>query len=611
MRSLLTSLFTFICIIVIGQPFDTIYYNQNWEITAKTKGVFYRVTGMNVSGLFYQGQFSDYMVDGNQKIASGYYSDYKRNGEFIEYYVNGNIRSKGQYLDNKHTGLWTYNYPNAQTRMIVDFTKKYFNIIEYRDSLNNITLGDGTGECVISVPVFGMPCKLVAYFVDGNRDGKWIYTDTNGKTLLVEKYKDNAFLFNKFYKPLAEKYILGTYLTNDYFNENKYNNIEKMACERDFDVKSVPFITHLTKEINFSNSVSLTYLNSQMPIDAILSMAKDQNNAYWFGTANLGLVRFDTTFTFYNKKNSPIKGDYISHITVDEDNNVWFSYGSDRFDYDVSTAGLACLSEGKIRIFNTKNSGLTCNSINDIVIDKNKIKWFASSNCILSFDELNNKWTKRINDKKIIRIVDTLRYNNKDEFIRYAKQVSAKYYSWDESKSGNSRSGQGANDQNTIKHYAGMYYYESPSMFLNIEASPESKLFINSINSGCSTFDGLNWESVSDSNQITCLIFQLKNNQISEASQNLLLEILLKNSFNMQYVLPFEKILVDANRTLWILAGNSILKMANDQLLEFKIREDGIRSYADSRLKKDFYYLFLDSDGTIWAGINGGIIKIE
>jgi hypothetical protein len=148
-------------------------------------------------------------------------------------------------------------------------------------------------------------------------------------------------------------------------------------------------------------------------------------------------------------------------------------------------------------------------------------------------------------------------------------------------------------------------------MFLNIEISPESKLFINAINSGCSTFDGLNWENVSDSNQITCLIFQLKNHQISESSHNLLLEILSKNSFNLQYVLPFEEIFVDTNRALWILAGNTIFKMANDQLLEFKIVEDGIRSYADSRLKKDFYYLFLDSDGAIWAGINCGIIKIE
>jgi len=611
MSRLITILFTLICFNVIGQTFDTIYYNQNWEITSKMKGVFYKVTGMNSSGLFYQGKFSDYLVDGNKIITSGYYSDYARDSEFIEYYENGNIRSKGQYLNNEHSGLWTFNYPNGKTEMIVEFTKKYFNIFEYRDSLNNITLNKGTGECVLDVPVFGIPCKLVAHFVDGNRDGKWVYTDRNGKDLLVEKYKDGTFVYSNFNKPLTDKYVLGPYLTNDYFNEKKYEKIERMVCERDFDIKSVPFVTHLTKEINFSNSASLTYLNSQMPVDAILSMAKNQNNIYWFGTANLGLVRFDTTFTYYNKKNSPIKGNYISHITVDENDNIWFSYGNDRFDYDASTAGLACLSEGKIRIFNTKNSGLTSNSINDIVIDKNKIKWFATSNCILSFDELNNKWTKRINDKKIIRIVDTLRYNNKDEYISYAKQVGSNSYSWDESKSGNSRSSQGTNEQNTIKHYAGTYYYESPSMFLNIEINPENKLFINSINSGCSTYDGLNWENVSDSNQIECLVFQLKNHQISEVSQNLLIKFLSKNSFFLESLLPFEKIFVDANRSVWILAENTIIKIANDQLLEFKIREDGIRSYADNRIKKDFYYLFLDTDGAIWAGINCGIIKIE
>ncbi|MDQ1769825.1 hypothetical protein GQR60_08520 [Labilibaculum sp. A4] len=604
MKKTFLLLFIAICFNLNGYSSDTIYFNPNWEITSKTKGAYYRIADMNATGFFYEGAFKDYSIKKNNIISSGCYDDYNKQGSFEEYYENGNVRAKGQFTKNKRSGLWVYNYENGQFKMSVDFSTQYFNIIEFRDTLNNLSIKNGTGQCIIDVSVFGIPAKLIANFSEGVRDGKWIYSDDQGEKILIEKYNKGTFLYGDFKGTIKDNNIIGPFLTNRYFNESKYFITEKMCCERGFDEKYYTFLKHLTKEINFSNSESLTCLNSQMPVDAIICMANDHENNYWFGTDGSGLIKLDTTFTFFNKTNSPCKSNFVSKIAVDKTNKVWFTYGADSNDYSFSTSGLACYSENKIKIFNTENSGLTCNIINDIAIDSNNIKWFATLNCIISYDEPNSKWTKHFNIDKKIRIIDTLQFSNKREYLKNAKKDSTSDYSFEIYA--------GTQYELELKTINGRCtYYENPSCFTDIKILPNNDLYINSFYSGCSSYDGINWNIISDSIQYECMKFQLDNFSLCEESQRRIFEYSsIETTLNPIYN-PMNQIITGLNNLIWIQCSDRIVKVSDSQIIEYRIQDNRIKYAENGKGKSDFYCIFLDAVGSMWAGINGGIIKIE
>ena len=211
MKKTFLLLFIAICFNLNGYSSDTIYFNPNWEITSKTKGAYYRIADMNATGFFYEGAFKDYSIKKNNIISSGCYDDYNKQGSFEEYYENGNVRAKGQFTKNKRSGLWVYNYENGQFKMSVDFSTQYFNIIEFRDTLNNLSIKNGTGQCIIDVSVFGIPAKLIANFSEGVRDGKWIYSNDQGEKILIEKYNKGTFLYGDFKGTIKDNNIIGTF----------------------------------------------------------------------------------------------------------------------------------------------------------------------------------------------------------------------------------------------------------------------------------------------------------------------------------------------------------------------------------------------------------------
>lgn len=77
--------------------------------------------------------------------------------------------------------------------------------------------------------------------------------------------------------------------------------------------------TAFAQEVQFINKA-----NSNLPEDNLWSIAIDQNGNKWIGTAHSGLIKYDSqNFTVYDKNNSPVSGNFISSIYVDQKNNVW------------------------------------------------------------------------------------------------------------------------------------------------------------------------------------------------------------------------------------------------------------------------------------------------
>ncbi|MDY6800418.1 MAG: hypothetical protein SVU94_04255 [Bacteroidota bacterium] len=131
-----------------------------------------------------QGQWIDYYPEGNIK-AEGYYKNDKKTGKWIFYFPNERVKQTGTYSNGKLSGSWKWYFKNGQLR------KEEFYIyglpdgesIEYSDSGTVIAKGNyiqGEKEGVWNYDI-GDQTETGKY-VMGLKDGKWKrYYKSNGK----------------------------------------------------------------------------------------------------------------------------------------------------------------------------------------------------------------------------------------------------------------------------------------------------------------------------------------------------------------------------------------------------------------------------------------------
>lgn len=602
--TIIISLLILLCFDLTCQQQVTVFFNQNREITSPQKAIYYRFTKLNNMGDFYDGKYTDYLVNGNILIESGEYSSNLKNGEFIEYFQNGNIKKKGNYKDNQLFGIWYYYYPNGQLKEIFSFSERDFQPIECRDSLNKITLENGTGIWETEFYINGELCKLIAKFKKGKRNGEWKYVNKAGKEIRREEYVDSEFIP---YNSLGEKIYTNPYFNMDYFYETKYYIIEHRQCEADINLKYNPF-NWIKTTLNLSNTKNISYLNSKLPADQITTINEDNHGNTWIGTGNNGLIKLDSVFTFYNKDNTPIKGNYVSNIQIDKNEKVWFSFKTPTQSSDIKIAGLACLSDKKVEIYNTDNSGLTSNGINDIAVDNNNKKWFATENCIISYDDIANKWEKHYNNMSEITKIDTVKYKNRSEYLRYAKKIKSVTNSWKEDVYQNNNKANKTGSKTTIINYSTTNYYEAPDNYYSIEILPTNEKLINSSRNGLCIYNDVTWEcdtTIVNSEYIRTLLirkFQLEENE-SFLFMNQLYRI-MKENFIIQ-------LLRGIDGSLWARTGNNIFKITRNKIFEYDLYDKNIIYIQDGDFKNKFNYLYQDSQGGIWACINCAILKLE
>ena len=99
-------------------------------------------------------------------------------------------------------------------------------------------------------------------------------------------------------------------------------------------------------------------------------------------TANVFLTLEDTSkWVSFNKRNSQTISNYISAITCDKQNKIWI--GTDR--------GLMSFSGKKFETYTTLNSPLPSDIITCIAVDDQNRKWIGTENGLMIFD--NHTWT--------------------------------------------------------------------------------------------------------------------------------------------------------------------------------------------------------------------------
>lgn len=179
--------------------------------------------------------------------------------------------------------------------------------------------------------------------------------------------------------------------------------------------------TQSSGAININNGIWNNFNTSYgLPSNYVLTVIVDKNNQKWFGT-NAGLVKFDgSAWRVYNKFNSPLLSNSIRVLRTDSNNSLWIGTGNSgaaKFDgtnwelftkdnsgiadniikciaiekdtvWFGTTNGISCFNKGLWKTYDAGSSGLLYNSIRDIAIDYNGVKWIVPSDnsTIISYD---------------------------------------------------------------------------------------------------------------------------------------------------------------------------------------------------------------------------------
>ena len=170
--------------------------------------------------------------------------------------------------------------------------------------------------------------------------------------------------------------------------------------------------------------------NSPLVTADFNTLAIDNNNVKWFGSADAGIIRFDgNSWTIYNDTNSILNGKNIKSIVVDHNNKLWILCSSDNlitnlfsFDgniwinhsnlinnpilnelptsmcVDKENALWICSLQSVYRIqnniitnYNLPSYGINESFLSSVVSDTNNVKWISSyNNAIIKFD--NSNW---------------------------------------------------------------------------------------------------------------------------------------------------------------------------------------------------------------------------
>ena len=207
-----------------------------------------------------------------------------------------------------------------------------------------------------------------------NKEGAvWIAFDS-GDTCLLKYKPDLSIVFDSLNSPLNTNKVKISNMIVD-------NNILWIATSRYglFKYDGVTFTNY-----NISNST--------IPSNEVGPLLFDQGNNLWGGSAN-GIFKFDgSTWTVWNRSNSNIPTNMVNGIAVDKDNKIWFSCMDESRIVGIEYGGgLTCFDGLNImKTYNIQNSGLLCNTIMDIHIDKNNLLWLSTYGAgLMSFDMIN------------------------------------------------------------------------------------------------------------------------------------------------------------------------------------------------------------------------------
>jgi ligand-binding sensor domain-containing protein len=127
--------------------------------------------------------------------------------------------------------------------------------------------------------------------------------------------------------------------------------------------------------------------NSTIPTNSLLKVRADKLNNKWIATSLYGLIKFDgSAFTVYNTSNSGIPDNAINDIYI-TDSYLWIG----------TSSGIGRFDGSSWKVFNTSNSQIPDNNITSLTTDHDNNLWVGTNSGLLKFDGVTFQLFNRAN----------------------------------------------------------------------------------------------------------------------------------------------------------------------------------------------------------------------
>lgn len=179
------------------------FYNHKWEECKVNEAEYYSITQKIDSGYL----LDSYLIRGKKILYSLVCKDSLckiKNGEYIHFYPNGKLVTKGIFKLNKKEGTWLSYHYNGKMKDSVFYSNgnpigkslSWHPNGFQRDSINNYADKSGV---IVTWFDNGNP-DFFGRFTGGNKkSGKWNYFHKNGKISTIEIYSDSKLIDSKYY----------------------------------------------------------------------------------------------------------------------------------------------------------------------------------------------------------------------------------------------------------------------------------------------------------------------------------------------------------------------------------------------------------------------------
>jgi antitoxin component YwqK of YwqJK toxin-antitoxin module len=237
-----------------------IYFDNNWMVCKNDKATYYRICSWDTVGNFYDGEFSDYLIN-NIKINQGTYETGKKKGIFNFYYETGSLKTNAFFKDDKPDSIWNWYYPTNQLHFKIFFEKDDFKIV---------ALNDVDGKSILETP---------AEFIFGFQNDT-INTNMEIKGTIRNKEKDDDWSILLDGKPIAiDTYRRGKYLKSIVIDVNPPSTNQRIINNLLF----VPFSISACEELRLNEEISeldypfLSYRFPWQPIEVAVGLVGDSS----------------------------------------------------------------------------------------------------------------------------------------------------------------------------------------------------------------------------------------------------------------------------------------------------------------------------------------------